>query len=314
MIAGFVGLDAGRIWIDGKDVTNRPPDKRDIGMVYQDYALFPHMSVFENVAFGLRMRKVSRDALVKRVHEVLEIVDLARLGDRKPAQLSGGQQQRVALARAIVIRPTMLLLDEPLSNLDARLRKHMQLELKALHRAVGLTTVHVTHDQEEALTLADTVVIMNGGRIEQIGPPGETYDRPRNRFVADFLGKSNFLKGKITDWDSEGRPSAFSIGPNVRLRLQDCAMIPRDIPTQAFIRPERIIVERAPAALAENSLSAEVEQVIYMGAVVNIIVITAEGQRLMIERSSGNPKEMVRSGDKIVIGLPAGAIRILPDA
>ena len=205
IIAGFVEPDAGRVLINGEDVSRRHPNRRDIGMVYQHYALFPHMTVEDNVAFGLRMRRVPGEAAAERVRRILDLVGLGGLGARRPAQLSGGQQQRVALARAMVIEPTVLLLDEPLSNLDAKLRKRMQVELKTLQRTVGITTIHVTHDQEEALTLADRVAIMHHGRLEQIGAPRDVYARPRNVFVADFLGKANFLEGEVADGGAPGR-------------------------------------------------------------------------------------------------------------
>jgi putative spermidine/putrescine transport system ATP-binding protein len=213
IIAGFVEPDAGGVFINGQDVSHRHPNRRDIGMVYQSYALFPHMTVAENVAFGLRMRRIPRDRMTERVARILDLVGLASLGDRKPGQLSGGQQQRVALARAMVIEPTVLLLDEPLSNLDAKLRKRMQVELKTLQRTVGITTIHVTHDQEEALTLADRVAILNHGCVEQVGAPRDVYAKPRNVFVADFLGKANFLPGEIAA--SEGPDSRVVVRTEV---------------------------------------------------------------------------------------------------
>lgn len=193
MIAGFVTPTAGHVLLEGKDATQLPPDKRNIGMVFQSYALFPHMTVAENVAFGLKMRKVPSADIKTRVEEALKLVDMADLGHRLPKELSGGQQQRVALARAIVVRPAVLLLDEPLSNLDARLRLQMRAELKRVQKETGLTAILVTHDQEEALGLADHIVLLNKGRLEQAGAPREIFERPASRFVADFLGFENFL-------------------------------------------------------------------------------------------------------------------------
>ena len=197
-IAGFVAPSAGAVLLDGADITALPPERRDFGMVFQGYALFPHMTVAENVAFPLRVRGLSRADRDARVRATLDLVQLAAFAERRPSQLSGGQQQRVALARALVFDPALLLLDEPLSALDKKLRAELQDELKALHRRVGRTFVNVTHDQEEALSLSDQVAILNHGRLVQMGAPEALYERPRTRFVADFLGKSNFLRGRGT--------------------------------------------------------------------------------------------------------------------
>ena len=197
MIAGLESPSAGKILLGGKDVTNTKPHERPVNTVFQNYALFPHMSVIENVAFGLRQRKV--DEPVKRAAEALAMVELEHLGERKPQQLSGGQQQRVALARAMVNRPSLLLLDEPLGALDLKLRRQMQIELKAIQMEVGLTFLHVTHDQEEAMDMADTVAVMNQGHIEQMGAPEALYDRPKTAFVAKFLGQSNIFVGDVTE-------------------------------------------------------------------------------------------------------------------
>jgi len=199
IIAGFLSPRSGRVVLDGKDVTRLPPNKRNIGLVFQNYALFPHLSVFDNVAFGLRMRKVEASAARSRVEKALAMTDLAGLDGRLPAQLSGGQRQRVALARAVVIEPSLLLLDEPLSNLDAKLRVSMRAELSRIQRTLGITMVYVTHDQVEAMSLSDKVVVMNKGRIEQEGPPEELYQRPGSSFVAGFLGFDNALSGTVRE-------------------------------------------------------------------------------------------------------------------
>ncbi|WP_436839214.1 ABC transporter ATP-binding protein [Nonomuraea angiospora] len=198
-VAGFVQPTAGRIVIDGSDVTRRPPYRRGLGMVFQNYALFPHMTVAANVAYGLRVRRLDRRERDERVREALSLVGLEEYAGRRPRQLSGGQQQRVALARALAIRPSVLLLDEPLSNLDAKLRREMRVELRAIQRRIGTTMVFVTHDQEEALALSDRVAVMNGGRVEQLGTPDEVYRRPATRFVAQFIGAANVLEGTVTD-------------------------------------------------------------------------------------------------------------------
>jgi len=311
IIAGFVEPDGGALFINGKDVSYLPPNKRDMGMVYQSYALFPHLTVFDNVAFGLRMRRVPAGAITERVGRALELVRLRGLEGRKPGQLSGGQQQRVALARALVIQPTVLLLDEPLSNLDAKLRKQMQLELKALQRAVGVTTIHVTHDQEEALTLADTAVIMNEGRIEQIGPPREVYARPRSVFVADFLGKSNFLKGQVTACNAAGKVATFMTDRNEVLTVHEGRPIPPGTSAEAFIRPERIALRRPGGPPAENTLDAEVVQVIFTGSIVTIEVQTEAGRRLVVDRPSGAPEEGLESGEKVEVILSPDALRLI---
>src|SRR3954471_22609070 len=211
LIAGFERPDAGTVELAGKDVTGLPPYARDVNTVFQDYALFPHMTVVENVEYGLRIRKVPREERRRRAAEALETVRLPLLGSRKPSQLSGGQRQRVALARALVNRPRVLLLDEPLGALDLKLRQEMQTELKRIQQEVGITFVYVTHDQEEALTMSDRLAVFNNGRIEQIGTPSEVYQRPANEFVASFVGISNLLEregGRITI-----RPERISIGP-----------------------------------------------------------------------------------------------------
>jgi putative spermidine/putrescine transport system ATP-binding protein len=198
LIAGFFPPSAGEIYLKGRPVAGLPPFKRDIGVVFQDYALFPHMTAGENVAFGLRMRNVERAEMDARVKEALDLVQLRGLGERRPLELSGGQRQRVALARALVIRPAVLLLDEPLSNLDLKLREEMRVEIAGLQRRLGITTVFVTHDQGEALVMSDRIAVMNAGRIEQLGRPAEIYERPATRFVAQFIGRMNFF----TDGDA----------------------------------------------------------------------------------------------------------------
>src|ERR1044072_2960057 len=208
MIAGFEEPDAGRILIAGDDVTHMPAHRRDLGMIFQSYALFPHRTVAENVAFGLRMRRLGKDEIRQRVTQVLRQVALEGYKDRRPAQLSGGQQQRVALARAIVIQPRVLLCDEPLAALDRKLRQSMQVELNGLQQQLGIATIFVTHDQEEAMMVSDRIAVMNAGRIEQIGRPSEIYNRPRTRFVADFIGEINLFEGERRDgaFVSNGMP------------------------------------------------------------------------------------------------------------
>ncbi len=197
MIAGFENPTTGRILVDGTDVSRRTPDKREMGMVFQSYALFPHLTVFENVAYGLRLRRRSGAALRTAVDETLALVGLTGLGARRPSELSGGQQQRVALARAMAIEPRVLLFDEPLSNLDAKLRVSLRTEIRRIQQQLGITSIYVTHDQAEAMALSDLVVVMNAGRVEQAGPPDEVYRRPASRFVADFIGRANFVEARL---------------------------------------------------------------------------------------------------------------------
>jgi spermidine/putrescine transport system ATP-binding protein len=267
MIGGFEEPTSGRIELGDRDVAALPPYKRDVNTVFQSYALFPHLTVFENVAFGLRRQKVRGQELDRRVREALELVGLGLLGNRKPRQLSGGQQQRIALARALVNRPRVLLLDEPLGALDLKLRKEMQLELKRIQNEVGITFVHVTHDQEEAMTMADRIVIMNGGHIEQLGAPSELYERPETAFVASFLGASNLLDADVVS--------------ATRVRLSDGAEV--DVPAGALagrgskvaigIRPEKIRTDDSEA----NRLSGAVAEIAYIGVSTQYIVSTAVG-------------------------------------
>lgn len=199
MLAGFEYPTSGKIIIDGKDMTNIPPNKRNIGMIFQNYALFPHLTVFENVAYGLRIQKMSNRVVESKVNDVLALLKIEELRDRKPDQISGGQQQRIAIARSIVIEPSILLFDEPLSNLDAKLREYMRMELRQIQQRLDITSIYVTHDQEEAMAISDKVVIMNKGKIQQQGSPIDIYTKPKNRFVADFIGKTNFIEGMVKE-------------------------------------------------------------------------------------------------------------------
>ena len=212
MIAGFENPTSGRILVDGADVSRRTPDKREMGMVFQSYALFPHLTVFENVAYGLRLRRRSGTELRTAVDRTLELVGLSGLGSRRPSELSGGQQQRVALARAMAIEPRVLLFDEPLSNLDAKLRVSLRSEIRRIQQTLGITSVYVTHDQSEAMALSDLVVVMNAGRVEQAGTPDEVYQRPASRFVADFIGRANFVDGVIAASEGDGQVSVELLG------------------------------------------------------------------------------------------------------
>ena len=260
-VAGFVQPDAGRLLLDGVPIEHLPPEKRGFGMVFQGYALFPHLSVAENVAFPLRIRRTGRAEVEARVREALDLVQLGPLASRKPRQLSGGQQQRVALARALVFRPGLLLLDEPLSALDKNLRVSMQEELRDLHRRVGLTFIYVTHDQGEALSLSDEVAILHGGRLVQRGTPAELYDRPASRFVAGFLGRSNFWRGRVAG--AEGGGFALEVGGH-RLHQAGTGPAPGMAATVA-LRPEKVMILDDGDARPANAVGGTVAACSYGG-------------------------------------------------
>jgi spermidine/putrescine transport system ATP-binding protein len=265
MIGGFEEPTEGRIFLGDQDVVGQPPYKRDVNTVFQSYALFPHMTVADNVAFGLERKGVPKAELKGRVAEMLELVGLSGFAKRKPKQLSGGQQQRVALGRALVNHPRVLLLDEPLGALDLKLRKSMQLELKRIQSEVGITFVHVTHDQEEAMTMADMIAVMNNGRIEQLGPPAELYERPATAFVAGFLGASNLLPGTVD-------------GPGA-IRLDDGTLVRANVngrsgEVAAGVRPEKITIGAGGGA---NELAGTVAETAYIGVATQLVVRTAAG-------------------------------------
>jgi spermidine/putrescine transport system ATP-binding protein len=280
MIGGFEEPTEGQIYLGDRDVVGLPPYRRDVNTVFQSYALFPHMTVAQNVAFGLERRKIGKTEVRARVREVLELVDLAGREDRKPRQLSGGQQQRVALARAIVNNPRVLLLDEPLGALDLKLRKQMQLELKRIQNEVGITFVHVTHDQEEAMTMADTIAVMNGGRIEQLGSPAELYERPQTAFVAGFLGKSNLLDATVS---GDGVVQLLD-GSELRARTNG-----NRGPVAIGVRPEKIRLGDAGV----NRLSGTVKESAYIGVATEVVVATPVGELTVfhqnVETGGGAP-------------------------
>jgi spermidine/putrescine transport system ATP-binding protein len=287
MIGGFELPSAGRILINGEEMGNRPPYRRPVNTVFQNYALFPHLDVGRNVGYGLEMARVPKAERKKRVAEALEMVRLPRVENRMPSELSGGKQQRVALARALVNRPEVLLLDEPLGALDLKLRKAMQLELKRLNREVGATFVYVTHDQEEALTMSDRIAVMSEGRILQIGTPGEIYERPRNRFVADFIGQTNFLEGSIVVIDNG--LATIDVPGTGHVRGSVPASIHPSGTVTAAVRPERVFLEvdfeGAPPA-GWNRISGTVAEVIYLGTHSQYVVLTPGNQALIVHRQN----------------------------
>jgi spermidine/putrescine ABC transporter ATP-binding subunit len=273
-IAGFIEPDAGAIEVDSKSLEGIPTHRRDIGMVFQNYALFPHMSVFDNVAFSLSVRRRPRAEIERRVAEMLALVQLSGYEQRLPRQLSGGQQQRIALARAIISNPGLLLLDEPLNALDKRLRQQMQIELKQIQRSVGITTVFVTHDQDEALTLCDRIAIFKDGKIAQVGTPPETYERPKTIFAAEFLGAANFLRGK--SWGEHARGGRVALDGGVEIRTED-ALPAAGTKVTLVVRPEKFVIAvrgAEPDDLPEfaNRLFGQVEKLLYLGSSITYVV------------------------------------------
>jgi putative spermidine/putrescine transport system ATP-binding protein len=282
MIAGFLTPDAGSISLQGRAVQSLPPFRRDLGLVFQDYALFPHMTVAENVGFGLRMRRVARDEIERRVAEALELVQLSGLGERRPLQLSGGQRQRVALARALVIRPAMLLLDEPLSNLDLKLREEMRVEISALQRRLGIATVFVTHDQGEALTMSDRIAVMREGHVEQIGTPADIYERPATRFVAGFIGSINMLPARRVAVAPDGLVGVqTAVGP-ATVRVASSSRPMTDI--ILAIRPERLKLSAAGDMPADATCwPARVERMVYLGARIEMQILLSDGSMMTVD-------------------------------
>jgi spermidine/putrescine transport system ATP-binding protein len=285
MIAGFEQPTAGEILMVGSPITGLPPFKRDINTVFQHYALFPHMSVRENIGYGLRMKGVPREEREERVSHALTMVKLDQLGARSPRQLSGGQQQRVALARALINQPRLLLLDEPLGALDLKLRKEMQLELKHLQTRLGITFVYVTHDQEEALTMSDRIVLMRQGKIEQVGTPRDLYDRPASRYVADFVGETNILTGTVVQ---EGpRPVVLKAGEDLIRGWSDAA-VPVGSMAWLSVRPEaiRISIDGSPPT-GDSVLTGTIMDAVYSGSLLRVHVALAGGQLLVAHAPAG---------------------------
>jgi ABC-type Fe3+/spermidine/putrescine transport system ATPase subunit len=278
LVAGFVAPTQGEIFLKGRPVAGLPPFRRDIGVVFQDYALFPHLTAGENIAFGLRMRKVAAAELAQRVQEALELVQLSGLAMRRPLELSGGQRQRVALARALVIRPTLLLLDEPLSNLDLKLREEMRIEIAGLQRRLGITTVFVTHDQGEALVMSDRIAVMSAGRIEQVGTPADIYERPATRFVAEFIGRMNFF---VAD------------GRTVAIRPERAQLMP-DPPAEGLMR------------------RGVVRNVLYLGATLEYHVQLDGGERALVEAHNDGQSPRFAPGTTAWFVAPAESCFTMP--
>ena len=299
MIAGFEEPTRGTVRLDGRDVTAAPPNKRDVNMVFQSYALFPHMSVFENVAFGLRRKSVPKDQITRQVGEMLEIVDLTGREQRRPRELSGGQQQRVALARALVNHPKALLLDEPLGALDLKLRQAMQVELKRIQREVGITFVYVTHDQNEALTMSDRIAVMNDGVIEHLGPPREIYEHPATRFVAGFIGTSNLLTGSLAQ--VTGGQGVIEVSPDERIIVPaGRSGLAAGQEVELTVRPEKIELAAGARPAGGCALRGTVTEVVYLGTSTSFSVRTTTGADVVVfQQNSASAAAPVSRGDEV---------------
>ena len=311
LIAGFEQPSSGRVLLDGRDMAGTPPSKRPVNTVFQSYALFPHLRVFDNVAFGLRRAHVPRAEIRRRVGEALDLVQLSDFAARKPGQLSGGQQQRVALARALVLRPAVLLLDEPRGALDAKLRRQLQVELKQLQTHVGITFVYVTHDQEEALTMSDRIAVINRGRIEQAASPRDLYEEPANAFVADFLGVSNLMDATANGPSGDVTQVRLANGFSVEVRRGE---ISRRGGVKVVIRPERVLLEPA-GATGPNRIPGMVTNVVYLGSGIQLAVHLASGQTVtaLVPNNDDDTASAWSSGLAVTCYLPATALRVLGD-
>jgi spermidine/putrescine transport system ATP-binding protein len=308
LVAGFEEPTSGAILLDGEDVARKPPHKRNVNTVFQSYALFPFLTVADNVAFGLRYQDASKAERVRRVGAALELVQLKGYERRRPGQLSGGQQQRVALARALVLNPSVLLLDEPLGALDAKLRRTLQIELKSLQEHVGITFLYVTHDQEEALTMSDRLAVMEAGKVAQVGPPGEVYEEPTNAYVADFLGVSNLMEAHAT-----GRGS----GDHCRVRIGDFDLTAAQGATGTSgdvllaIRPERVAIQPYDST-GVNRVPGMVERLVFLGSATQVIVRLAEGSQIQALVQNTGDHAVYAQGDAVRVHLPVEALRVLP--
>lgn len=310
MISGFETPTTGRVFLDQQDVTALPPYRRDVNQVFQSYALFPHLNVDDNIAFGLRMKRIPREERTARVREAIEMVALGGFESRKPSQLSGGQKQRVALARALVCRPKVLLLDEPLAALDAKLRHAMQIELKRLQERVGITFVFVTHDQEEALVMSDRIAVMNRGRIEQLGPAMEVYLKPATAYVADFLGQANVLDARLIS--RNGQIAELLIRNSLRVHVCSQNLPNGDAIGFVSIRPERILLDSSPGD--GNRFCATIRRQISRGATQQLLVSTDFAEQLTILAPPSQFGQTLRPGDQIQARINPEDIVVLPPA
>ncbi|KAA9373386.1 ABC transporter ATP-binding protein [Microbispora cellulosiformans] len=298
MIAGFEDPTQGVVRLHGEDVTHVPPNKRDINMVFQSYALFPHMNVWDNVAFGLRRRKVPDAEIRRRVGEILEVVDLTGREKRRPKEMSGGQQQRVALARALVNRPRALLLDEPLGALDLKLRQAMQIELKRIQREVGITFVYVTHDQSEALTMSDRIAVMNDGLVEQLADPREIYERPASTFVAGFIGTSNLFGGTVQQ--VSGDTAVLALGPSDRILVPADGALSAGQTVDLTVRPEKIKLAKEQPEGDLSVVRGTVAEVVYLGTYNSYVVVLGDGAEITVFEQNANDSTITAErGDEV---------------
>ncbi|MHB1613381.1 MAG: ABC transporter ATP-binding protein [Actinomycetes bacterium] len=298
MIAGFEEPTRGEILLYGTDVVGVPPNKRDVNLVFQNYALFPHLSVYENVAFGLRRKKVPKNEVAQRVEQMLALVELHGKEERRPRELSGGQQQRVALARALVNRPKVLLLDEPLGALDLKLRQSMQLELKRIQREVGITFVYVTHDQGEALTMSDRIAVMNLGRVEQLGAPREIYEHPATTFVAGFIGTSNIIRANVER--VVGGHAVMATGPDEQVLVPTRFPVSPSEPVAFTVRPEKITLSTVPGDGDAARLRGRVREIVYLGTSTNYLVTTSNGAEVAVFlQNSGSAEDAAAVGQEV---------------
>jgi spermidine/putrescine ABC transporter ATP-binding subunit len=312
MVAGFVRPDGGTVLLDGQDIAAVPPQKRGFGMVFQNYAIFPHLNVFENIAFPLRARHWAKDAIGERVTWALELVRLGRFADRDARQLSGGQQQRVALARAIVFHPPVVLMDEPLGALDKNLRFEMQIEIKEIQQRLGTTVLYVTHDQEEAMSMSDRIAIMNHGRIDQVGRPGEVYERPANPFVGRFLGEANLIEGTVMAQVGEVARLRLPSGQELRALHSNGCGTGRGM---LFIRPERVEIGPVTAASADpstNALAGRVRRCSFLGNILRYAVDLEGAPPITVDRQNAAGVSPLPVGAPVVLRWPVADSLILP--
>jgi iron(III) transport system ATP-binding protein len=304
MIAGFEFPTQGKIILDGQEINSLPPHRREMSMVFQSYAIFPHLTVFENIAYGLNVKRLSKSIIKERVNRVLELVHLEGYGDRAPTQLSGGQQQRVALARALIMEPKVLLMDEPLSNLDAKLREEMRTEIRRIQKELNITSVYVTHDQIEAMTLSDRIVVMNQGIIEQIGTPVEIYRFPNSRFVADFIGRANFIPGDIQS-KKNGNMRVKVLGETLELTNIKRDFLQNEAVT-LILRPEMVQVKKLGGIF-----QGHVRRAVYLGNVIEYDV-EVSGQLITGLETDPNVTEIFPVGEEVTLGCAEGCIQVLP--
>lgn len=312
LIAGFDQLSDGSIMLNHQDISNKKPYERQIGMLFQNYALFPHMTVFDNIAYPLSLRKMAKEEVKQKVESILKLIHLEEYAQRYPEQLSGGQQQRVALARAIVFNPPLLLLDEPLGALDKQLRKQMQLEIKQIQEHVGITTVSVTHDQEEALTMSDKICVMNKGRIEQVDSPEMLYKQPKNRFVAEFIGEINLIKGQVVGVTDGNAMVKVNEDMSVNIEInKDAAEEMKNKSMLIGLRPENIQIARDQTQF-HNTIRVKVLETIYVGEAINIKTKMDTGEEIMA-KIPAHMSELIVKGEEILLGWNSKDACLIPD-